>query len=178
MHRTWSSLWAAFASSSRTILKMSTPIENASLAKSLKPPTIANVPAHQRCADLLSSLDLQDAAGVQALPDVPGRLQAYATEHSLRPTVHQAALQRQTEQLPRAIMSGAPDEANLLCLLLELLDAHVVVEVGVFRGLTTLAMAECVHQMMSNSNGQRKIMAWTCHKNLRKSAKPRGRMRV
>lgn len=157
MHRTWSSLWAAFSSSSRTILKMSTPIENASLAKSLKPPTIANVPAHQGCADLLSSLDLQGAAGVPALPDVPGRLQAYATEHSLRPTVHQAALQRQTEQLPRAIMAGAPDEANLLCLLLEVLDAHVVVEVGVFRGLTTLAMAECLHQMMCNSDEQRKI---------------------
>ena len=51
------------------------------------------------------------------------------------------------EQMERAVMAGAPDEANFICMLCEMLDAHKVIEVGVFRGVTTLALAECLHGM-------------------------------
>lgn len=102
-------------------------------SKSLTPPTIA-----------------------QCEGDVPNRLQQYANEHSLRMTPMQNSLLKESEGMEKAVMSGAPDEANFLCLLLELLQAKTVVEVGVFRGLTTLALAECLKQMEDSKS--RKII--------------------
>jgi len=44
--------------------------------------------------------------------------------------------------------------ANLLCLLLEIMDAKKVVEVGVFRGTTTLAFAICLDGLNKKRPGQ------------------------
>ena len=119
--------------------------ENAkSRAKSLAPPTIANVDSHERTWKRFQELGIDTGL---ALEEMPRRMQAYAASHSLRPTPQQLELQEATEKMDYAVMAGAPDEANLLCLLLELLDAKLVVEVGVFRGLTTLAMAQCLQQL-------------------------------
>ena len=127
-------------------------------SKSLTPPTIANVVAHQRTAQRygLSSTtttDSDDKDGRPLLADMPGRLSAYSLEHSWRPSDALRALQTKTEQMDRAVMAGAPDEANLLCLLCEMLQAQRVVEIGVFRGLTTLALAECLQGMDKGISG-------------------------
>ena len=87
-----------------------------------------------------------------ALEDLPRHMQTYAASHSLRPTPHQLDLQGATERMEYSVMAGAPDEGNFLCLLLELLDAKLVVEVGVFRGLTMLAMAQCLQQLAAKKS--------------------------
>jgi len=43
-----------------------------------------------------------------------------------------------------AVMMGSPDEAQFLCWLCELIGARKVLEVGVFRGSTTLAFAQAL----------------------------------
>lgn len=127
-------------------------------SKSLTPPTIASVVAHQRTAQRYglfstTTTDSDDKDGRPLLADMPGRLSAYALEHSWRPSDALRALQTKTEQMDRAVMAGAPDEANLLCLLCEMLQAQRVVEIGVFRGLTTLALAECLQGMDKGISG-------------------------
>jgi predicted O-methyltransferase YrrM len=54
------------------------------------------------------------------------------------------ALREALERAPRARMLGAPDEAFFLKWLLEALNAKRAIEVGVFRGLTTLQLARGV----------------------------------
>eukprot|EP00977_Amphora_coffeiformis_P012629 scaffold3181_cov167-Amphora_coffeaeformis.AAC.18 len=132
-----------------------TPNENAkSMAKSLAPPTIANVNSHERTLTRFQEIGID--AGM-TLEELPRHMQTYAASHSLRPTPHQLELQEATEQMDHAGMAGAPDEANLLCLLLELLDAKLVVEVGVFRGLTTLAMAQSLQQLAAKTGDNSEI---------------------
>lgn len=130
-------------------------------AKSLAPPSIANYEQHRSIVRRLDELqssegsllpsDLSRAPDesatdeiIPAADDVLRALQRYALSRSLRPSPEESDLQSEAEALPRAIMLGSPDEANLLCLLLELMDARTVVEVGVFRGTTTLALARCL----------------------------------
>lgn len=48
------------------------------------------------------------------------------------------------EEMDRAIMLGSPDEAYLLRFFCEALGAKKVIEVGVFRGTTTLQLAKAV----------------------------------
>jgi predicted O-methyltransferase YrrM len=48
------------------------------------------------------------------------------------------------EKKERAIMMGAPDEASFLAWLLQLTGAKKVLEFGVFRGSTTLALVEAL----------------------------------
>ncbi len=50
-------------------------------------------------------------------------------------------LEAATRALPEASMMTAPEQAELLAFLVELLDARLVVEVGTFTGYGTLAMA-------------------------------------
>lgn len=135
----WSSLYMAMSSSASS--------------KFSSPPSIADVKRHAelikqlkfsvRDFDILSSED-------KRLPEpttIPLDLQAWANKNSLKPSPEEVQLQDDLEKLPFSRMAGAPDEANLLCLLLEMMDAKVVVEVGVFRGTTTLTMAKCLKKM-------------------------------
>lgn len=48
------------------------------------------------------------------------------------------------EAADKAIMMGSPDEAALLGWICELIGAKKVIEIGVFRGSTTLRLARCV----------------------------------
>jgi predicted O-methyltransferase YrrM len=56
-------------------------------------------------------------------------------------TASERALRVALESEPRAIMMGSPDEAYFLKFMLEAMGAKRVVEVGVFRGTTTLQLA-------------------------------------
>ncbi len=53
----------------------------------------------------------------------------------------QVELRSQIVKLDRAIMMGAPDEAQFIGWIAETINATRVIEVGVFRGSTTLALA-------------------------------------
>lgn len=55
-----------------------------------------------------------------------------------------AALRAKTMETPHAQMLSAPDEVQFICLLLKLIEARKVIEVGVFTGYTTLAMAQAL----------------------------------
>jgi len=70
----------------------------------------------------------------------PG-LFGYLCERSLRLTPEQAGLYARIEALPKGRMAGSPDEAQFLAWLCELVGARTCVEVGVFRGSTTTALA-------------------------------------
>ena len=123
-----------------------------STSKSLSAPTIANRASHERILDRFEGLGLGDRMKLTK-DEMPRALQQYAADHSLRPTKEESHLLKEVEGMPRAMMAGAPDEANFLCLLLELLDAETVVEVGVFRGLTTLSLALCLRGLEERSDG-------------------------
>lgn len=51
------------------------------------------------------------------------------------------ALRKETEKLPLAVMQAAPEQAQFMQLLLKILDAEQVLEVGTFTGYSTLSMA-------------------------------------
>jgi predicted O-methyltransferase YrrM len=106
----------------------------------------------------MRQLGLEDTEGMPSVADFPARIQEYAVTHSLRRSSEEMALQKATEDLPMAMMAGAPDEANFLCLLLELLDAKIVVEVGVFRGLTTLCLAQCLQKLATAATDHRVVI--------------------
>mmetsp|Transcript_4285 Transcript_4285/g.5591 ORF Transcript_4285/g.5591 Transcript_4285/m.5591 type:complete len:348 (+) Transcript_4285:66-1109(+) len=131
-------------------------------AKASAPPTIAYQKRHKDLLLGLNELELSRKRSLcgdddnddsrkqdfeSQLPSVPKKLQQYANDHSLKRWECEMELQREIEELPRSIMAGAPDEANLLCLLLEMMDATTVIEVGVFRGITTLTLALCLKRM-------------------------------
>ncbi len=69
------------------------------------------------------------------------RLYDYLLAHSLRETDVQRRLREETEALPMAAMQAPQEEAQFLALLVELIDARRCLEVGVFTGYSTLAMA-------------------------------------
>jgi predicted O-methyltransferase YrrM len=60
---------------------------------------------------------------------------------SLRETEVQRALRAETTERPMAGMQVPPEEAQLLALLVELMDARRCLEVGVFTGYSALAVA-------------------------------------
>ncbi len=65
----------------------------------------------------------------------------YLLKTSLRESDVQRRLREATERLPESEMIASPDEAQLLALLVELIGARLCIEVGVFTGYSTLAMA-------------------------------------
>ena len=69
------------------------------------------------------------------------QLYDYLLAHSLRETDVQRRLREETEARPMAEMQAPPEEAQFLGLLVELIDARRCLEVGVFTGYSTLAMA-------------------------------------
>ena len=65
----------------------------------------------------------------------------YLIDHSVRQTAVQKALAGETAKLPMARMQSSPESAQFLGLLAALIGAKRIVEVGVFTGYATLAMA-------------------------------------
>ena len=71
------------------------------------------------------------------------RTYAYLLEH-IDETEEERALRLAVQGQPRAGMMGSPDESAFLRWLLQTLGAKRVIEVGVFRGTTTLQLAKGV----------------------------------
>ena len=78
----------------------------------------------------------------QTLGQFP-HLYPYVMEH-INDTDADKALRAKIEKSTRAGMMGAPDEAAFLAWLCGLIGAKKVIEVGVFRGSTTLALARAI----------------------------------
>eukprot|EP01061_Rhynchopus_euleeides_P018854 TRINITY_DN3108_c0_g1_i3.p2 TRINITY_DN3108_c0_g1~~TRINITY_DN3108_c0_g1_i3.p2 ORF type:complete len:225 (+),score=107.73 TRINITY_DN3108_c0_g1_i3:64-738(+) len=70
-------------------------------------------------------------------------LYPYLLEH-VGMSEHRRTLTDAASKADRAGMIGAPDEAGLLAWLVELIGAKKCLEFGVFRGTTTLALAEAL----------------------------------
>ena len=122
------------------------------VAKTLKPPTIADYNVHDNLTSVVRSAknaatSRDDNVSKVERIDWPLKLHHYSNENSLRQSEHEIELLEQIEKLPRAGMMGATEEANMLCMLLELMNARRVIEVGVFRGMTTLSMALCLQKL-------------------------------
>ncbi len=77
---------------------------------------------------------------------LPEKLYDYVLQHSLRQPDILQALYQKTLSLPRAGMMSAPDAAQFLALLAKLIHATRIIEVGVFTGYTTLALALALPQ--------------------------------
>lgn len=69
------------------------------------------------------------------------RLQGYIRAHSLREHPALARLRQQTAALAVADMQIGPEQGQLMALLVELIGARRVLEIGCFTGYGTLAMA-------------------------------------
>jgi caffeoyl-CoA O-methyltransferase len=69
------------------------------------------------------------------------RLYEYLLATSLREHPAQARLRAETAQLPEGGMQIAPEQGQLMALLIELCGARRVLEIGCFTGYGTLAMA-------------------------------------
>lgn len=69
------------------------------------------------------------------------RLYEYLLSVSLREPDILAQLRQETAQHPRAMMQIAPDQGQFMALLLRLMNAKTVLEVGVFTGYSSLCMA-------------------------------------
>jgi predicted O-methyltransferase YrrM len=69
------------------------------------------------------------------------RLYDYLLGASLREHPAQARLRAETAQLPEGSMQIAPEQGQLMALLIELCGARRVLEIGCFTGYGTLAMA-------------------------------------
>lgn len=72
------------------------------------------------------------------------RVRDYLVDHSVRQTAVQKALARETAKLPMARMQSSPESAQFLGLLAASIGAKRIVEVGVFTGYATLAMAMAI----------------------------------
>ena len=71
-------------------------------------------------------------------------LYRYLVEHSVRQEKILAQLHAETLQMPIGKMVAAPEQAQFLALLLKLMGATRVIEIGTFTGYTTLAMAQAL----------------------------------
>jgi predicted O-methyltransferase YrrM len=68
----------------------------------------------------------------------------YLLSVSLRETSIQQALRAETDQLEHAMMQISPDQGQFMALLLQLIGARRVIEVGTFTGYSALAMAQAL----------------------------------
>jgi len=68
-------------------------------------------------------------------------LYRYVLDHSLREHPAQAALREATRTHPRAGMQIAPEQGQLMALLVRLLGARRTIEIGVFTGYSALSVA-------------------------------------
>lgn len=68
-------------------------------------------------------------------------LYRYLLRHSLREPEILQALRQETQQLPGAQMQIAPEQGQFMAFLVQLLGAQRTLEIGVFTGYSTLAVA-------------------------------------
>lgn len=68
----------------------------------------------------------------------------YLLEHSLRETSVLKALREETMSLDMARMQIAPEQGQFMALLVSMLGAKNIIEVGVFTGYSTLCMAQAL----------------------------------
>ncbi len=68
----------------------------------------------------------------------------YLLNHSLRETEVQARLREATRDMPEANMQIAPEQGQFMALLVELLGAKRLLEIGTFTGYSTLSMAQAL----------------------------------
>ena len=68
-------------------------------------------------------------------------LQAYVVEHGVREHPVLAQLRRATDDVPHAGMQIGPDQGALLALLVKLAGARRTIEIGVYTGYSSLAVA-------------------------------------
>lgn len=71
-------------------------------------------------------------------------LAAYYAGVAVREAPLFAELRRETAQLPQAVMQIAPEQGQLLALLVRLMGAKRCIEVGVFTGYSSLAVASAL----------------------------------
>ncbi|EGV27801.1 Caffeoyl-CoA O-methyltransferase [Thiorhodococcus drewsii AZ1] len=76
--------------------------------------------------------------------EMDDRLHAYLVAHSLRDSEVKRRLREETAPLARAGMQIAPEQGQLMGLLVELTGARRIVEVGTFTGYSALCMAEAM----------------------------------
>jgi predicted O-methyltransferase YrrM len=69
------------------------------------------------------------------------KLEAYCQSVSLRETPVEHELRRATARLPLGTMQIAPDQAQLMALLVRLIGARRCLEIGTFTGMSALAVA-------------------------------------
>ncbi|MCG8691761.1 MAG: class I SAM-dependent methyltransferase [Minwuiales bacterium] len=72
---------------------------------------------------------------------MPERLHAYMLEVGVREPDILARLRAETEPLPLSIMQISPDQGAFMAMLVKLLDMRRILEIGVFTGYSSLAMA-------------------------------------
>ncbi len=72
---------------------------------------------------------------------LPDKLYRYLAEHSLREPEVLRRLREETMRLPMSRMQIAPEQGQLMQLLLRLLGARRAIEVGVFTGYSSLSIA-------------------------------------
>lgn len=68
-------------------------------------------------------------------------LHQYLLDISVRESEIAQALRQETATLPRGRMQSSPEQANFLALLVKLINAKHIIEVGTFTGYATLHMA-------------------------------------
>ncbi len=76
--------------------------------------------------------------------NLTSRLHEYLLSVSLRESPELAALRAVSDRQPGAGMRSSVESAQFMALLAELIDARRVIEVGVFTGYTTLALAQAM----------------------------------
>jgi len=75
---------------------------------------------------------------------LPERLAEYYAGVALREPPVFAELRRETAKLPQAVMQIAPEQAQLMAILVRLMQARRCIEVGVFTGYSSLAVASAL----------------------------------
>jgi O-methyltransferase len=75
---------------------------------------------------------------------VDERLHGYLLEHSLRESHVKRRLREVTASLERSGMQIAPEQGQLMALLVELIGARRIIEIGTFTGYSALCMAEAM----------------------------------
>ncbi len=68
----------------------------------------------------------------------------YLLNHSLRENEVQSRLREATRAMPEANMQIAPEQGQFMAMLVELMDAKRLLEVGSFTGYSTLCMAQAL----------------------------------
>lgn len=81
--------------------------------------------------------------GKNTLPMGP-LLYEYLLSVSLRDTPLHQALRAETDQLEFGVMQISPDQGQFMALLVRLLNARRIIELGTFTGYSTLVMAEAL----------------------------------